>query len=65
MAREILPESTVQQTPATPEPTSAGVPVGAVPLVAPFGNEDHRDALAGAFPAWDLVPAIPFVRRVK
>lgn len=25
----------------------------------------YQDALAGAFPAWDLLPATPFIRRVK
>lgn len=25
----------------------------------------ERDALAGALPEWDLLPASPFVRRVK
>jgi len=24
-----------------------------------------QDALAGALPAWDLLPAAPFIRRVK
>jgi len=30
---------------------------------APTTSE--RDALAGAFPNWDLVPSSPFVRRIK
>ena len=24
-----------------------------------------KDALAGSLPAWDLLPATPFIRRVK
>lgn len=64
MARESLTESTAHQISATPEQSQAGVPVSA-PQVASLGGEGRRDALAGAFPAWDLVPAVPFVRRVK
>lgn len=64
MAREILPESTAPQSPAIAEQSLAGVPVS-TPQAASFGDEGCRDALAGAFPAWDLVPAVPFVRRVK
>ncbi len=26
---------------------------------------EHCDALAGALPAWDLLPAAPFIRRVR
>lgn len=25
----------------------------------------HNDVLAGAFPEWDILPAVPFVRRIK
>lgn len=28
-------------------------------------NVPEADALASAFPAWDLVPAVSFIRRVK
>ena len=57
MTREFL--STPSNAPATaaapratPVPTSASTPPSSHPL-------------AGAFPPWDLVPAAPFVRRVK
>ncbi|MGJ7528048.1 hypothetical protein [Variovorax sp. GB1P17] len=32
---------------------------------APPSPTEAPDALAGALPAWDLLPATPFVRRVK
>ncbi|TXC79083.1 hypothetical protein [Paraburkholderia azotifigens] len=30
-----------------------------------MSGQSFNDALAGAFPEWDLLPATPFVRRVK
>ncbi len=62
MSRDFL-----QQTPAEPAPavTSAPqAPVASGQKPAPE-QEQLRDLLAGAFPAWDLLPAVPFVRRVK
>jgi hypothetical protein len=41
---------------------------GSEPAATPIGDTENRplsEALAGAFPEWDLVPATPFVRRVK
>lgn len=64
MAREILPESTISQTSTVPDQSLARVTVSDPPM-APFGDDNRRDALAGAFPEWDLLPAVPFVRRVK
>lgn len=61
MARDIISD------PTTPAPQA--VPVRAEPAPAPAAAipepPARRDALAEAFPAWDLVPAVPFVRRVK
>lgn len=58
MIRQISPDSTPESQPAL-----AAVPVAA-PAPAP-APADTRDALAGALPAWDLLPASPFIRRVK
>ncbi len=43
--------------PSTPSGSPAATPAAAA--------HDARDALAGALPAWDLLPASPFIRRVK
>lgn len=48
--------SAAGSAPVTPER------VDPVPVAA---SADPRDALAGALPAWDLLPAAPFIRRVK
>lgn len=36
-----------------------------IQLVSANQDVSETDALASAFPAWDLVPAVPFIRRVK
>lgn len=59
MNRVIIPDNTA---PATPAPVPAAV--AAAPAAQPPHN-DPRDALAGSLPAWDLLPATPFIRRVK
>lgn len=60
MARDIISEATAAPDPQAPAFRSEPVP----PIAAPQPPA-RRDALAEAFPAWDLVPAVPFVRRVK
>lgn len=58
MNRVIIPEN---------PPAASPAPLAAVPAAAataPLQN-DPRDALAGSLPAWDLLPATPFFRRVK
>lgn len=47
--------STSASTSAAPEPVPAAIVTTA----------EHCDALAGALPAWDLLPASPFIRRVR
>lgn len=42
---------------------AAAARVAPVPAATPPLLPAHP--LAGAFPAWDLLPAAPFVRRVK
>ncbi|MEG0053693.1 MAG: hypothetical protein RR718_08630 [Comamonas sp.] len=61
MPREILPQNPtpVAQDLATAAPAAT---VAATPAQLDLPD---RDALAGALPAWDLLPASPFVRRVK
>lgn len=61
MARDIISDPT---TPA-PQVAPAYVEPAPAPAVALPEPSVRRDALAEAFPAWDLVPAVPFVRRVK
>jgi len=59
MTREILagtPAPTTTSEPAAPKATLTAVPMPA---------NEHPDALAGALPEWDLLPATPFIRRVK
>lgn len=65
MARDIISEATTMPSPQTAnsQPEQAHSPV-AVPTTTPQ-SLPRRDALADAFPAWDLVPSVPFVRRVK
>jgi hypothetical protein len=60
--------------PVTPAATlldavAASPAQAALPQAAEQGHQPQqpadRDALAGAFPEWDLLPASPFIRRVK
>jgi hypothetical protein len=65
MARDIISEATAMPSLQTANSQPEQVPP---PVAAPTPAPQHparRDALAEAFPAWDLVPAVPFVRRVK
>ncbi|MCE2563159.1 hypothetical protein [Komagataeibacter sp. FNDCF1] len=51
-------------TPPTVSTLAPDTSTPAAPAQAPTGNGDAPpDPLAGAFPAWDLVPATQFVRR--
>ena len=64
MAREILQNPNNQIS----EATSATVAVSPLVAQSPVhlsGDASQRDALAGAFPEWDLMPAVPFVRRLR
>jgi hypothetical protein len=61
MNRVIIPGATAPASPtlpAVPAPIAAPTPPQQTLAEAP-------DALAGALPAWDLLPATPFIRRVK
>ncbi|WP_156919880.1 hypothetical protein [Comamonas composti] len=63
MVREILSGASA----STPTPAS-NPPAALAPVAAPAaqtGPQDRRDMLAGALPPWDLLPASPFVRRVR
>lgn len=59
MVREVISE-TASQPPAVQGKSSETPPQ----MVEP-PSDSRRDALAEAFPAWDLLPAVAFVRRVK
>ena len=62
MPREILPENqAVAAQSVNSAPAADALPVSSVQADLPL----DRDALAGALPVWDLLPASPFVRRVK
>lgn len=60
MARDILASST--PSPAQPSAAPTVQPLANAPAPPPAQEED---VLAGALPDWDLLPASPFVRRVK
>lgn len=60
MPREILNDATAPAQPVPPRPAAQQAPQPATPL-----PQDMPDALAGALPTWDLLPASPFIRRVK
>lgn len=66
MPREILsaaPETTAPSAPLGPSPAQqSAVPRQPQQPPAPPAS---RDVLAGALPAWDLLPAAPFVRRSR
>jgi hypothetical protein len=47
-------------------PSAAPAPAARVtPVPAATPQQQPAHPLAGAFPAWDLLPAAPFVCRVK
>ena len=66
MPRDILsaaPETTAPSAPLGPSPAQqSAVPRQPQQPPAPPAS---RDVLAGALPAWDLLPAAPFVRRSR
>lgn len=62
MTREILTNNA--QQPVLPKADEVATPAQA-PSAASPSKPTARDALAGAFPDWDLLPATQFVRRVK
>jgi hypothetical protein len=62
MPRDILTDTAAPSGEA-PVATSTATP--ARPAVVDNPAAQARDALAQAFPAWDLLPAMPFVRRSK
>lgn len=49
--------------PAQQAPVAAASEAAVTAAIQAEGEK--RDALAGALPAWDLLPATPFVRRIK
>ncbi|MDQ8030593.1 MAG: hypothetical protein REJ50_01145 [Bordetella sp.] len=59
MIRQIVSDSTPSET----APAAPLQPVPTAQQAAPA--DDPRDALAGALPAWDLLPSTGFIRRVK
>lgn len=59
MTRSIIIDGMEQeQTPTTP-------PLAQAASLTANELRVQSDTLAGAFPAWDLVPMVHFVRRVK
>lgn len=65
MTRQI--HGAAQAAPDTPvESASASASAAPEPVPAAIvTTAEHCDALAGALPAWDLLPAAPFIRRVR
>jgi hypothetical protein len=62
MPRDILPDATA---PSGAPPLAPPATAPATPAAADTPAAHAHDALAQAFPAWDLLPAMPFVRRGK
>lgn len=63
MPREILSAAPAPATtPSAPQP-SASHNTSQPPAQNRPEQPASRDVLAGALPAWDLLPAAPFVRR--
>lgn len=60
MARDIITSSTTEMPQAGSADQGHPAPADRTPE-----PPARKDALAEAFPAWDLVPSVPFVRRVK
>lgn len=61
MVRQIHTET--ENPTAQPEsvtPPKVETPAAAIPL-----TQENQDALAGALPNWDLLPATAFVRRKR
>lgn len=61
MTRDILASAPLSTAPLARPAAPAPAPAAAAAATA----APPRDALAGLLPAWDLLPASPFVRRVK
>lgn len=62
MTRQFLTDPAAQAQPADSAPgvrPADPAPAQASPVPT------RQDALAGAFPEWDLLPETPFIRRVK
>ena len=51
--------------PSDRSPAAAGDAPASAAAPAPEAAPETPDALAGALPAWDLLPVTPFIRRVK
>lgn len=62
MTRDILASAPLSTAPVAPPAAPASAASAASTTTAP---REPRDAFAGLLPAWDLLPASPFVRRVK
>lgn len=60
MTRDILPNLS---SPPSPAPSELASPLAKTSQAIP--NFPHTDVLAEAFPTWNLLPAVPFVRRTK
>lgn len=64
MPRDLL-SSLTPAAPAAPSATPAVAAAQPAATTAASTQAQGRDALAGALPAWDLLPGSPFVRRIK
>ena len=51
--------------PSDRSPAIAGETPAVAAAPVPEATPETPDALAGALPAWDLLPVTPFIRRVK
>ncbi len=63
MTRDILIQP--QHQPAQQRQPISYTQSTVAPQQVPAPAREMKDALVGAFPEWDLLPAVQFVRRVK
>lgn len=62
---ELIADSAEAPAPATATPPATAMTSAPAPAPASLEKEaPARDALAGAFPDWDLLPPTTFVKRI-
>ncbi len=64
MTRNLMTEAGVPHAASADMPNARVIEPSAAPGAKP-GPQPLGEALAGAFPDWDLLPATPFLRRVR
>ena len=65
MPIDTMPRQTPQGASTPDNPASSSLDAHGRDALAAAFVAQPVDALAGALPVWDLLPATPFIRRVK